>query len=202
MKNQGQFTPDELKHQKEIEKSATRIQSSRNKESIYKISRRYFHDANKPGLEGFRQPKTSWSLVSWVVEYSSLPHTEKLVAAHIASYYNLENQYAHPTYATLNEDSGISKATIAKAVQRMVESGEWRVWERTNPETGKVGFCYAPLTPKPEDKRDGKKWKSWSRTKNYNAFLESKNQTKEKRRATWKNNNSLKNSGTTKPQSS
>lgn len=202
MKNQENLTQEELKHQKEIEKSAARIQSSRNKESIYKTSRNYFHDSHKPGLEGFRKPKTSWSLVSWVVEYSSLPHTEKLVAAHIASYYNLENQYAHPSYATISEDSGISKATIAKAVQRMVESGEWRVWERTNPNTGKVGFCYAPFAPKPEDERNGKKWKAWNRTDAYDVFLESKNQTKEKRRATWKNNNSLKNSGTTQPQSS
>lgn len=133
----------------------------RKKESIYEISTTYFSetyqnfdDDGETTINYFRGASSSFKLVAWVMQFSSLRGSDKLVAATIASYYGYKRKYCFPTYQQIADDTGFSYGTISKGIKNMKLSGEWVVKRRGLSIVRRSNNCYAPLAPLKDDLRD------------------------------------------------
>lgn len=156
--------------------------------SIYDLSNAYFFPADKRNPEGFRKPKNSWTLVNWVISYSSLPPSAKVVAAQIASHYNSKTGYIYPTMETISYETGLNKNTVVKAVKFMVDSGEWHIEKISQKGRSKTLSFYIPRSPlklvtaengeKTGDTMDGPHWVSSFRTQEYIDYMKNKKETK------------------------
>lgn len=94
-----------------------------------KILRLYVKDKNGYKLKNFYllKAKSSWQLTTWILKYSDLKPTARLVSAHLSVFYNLDRGTCHPTFDTLQRVTGLSRATVNKAVREIEQSREWIV---------------------------------------------------------------------------
>jgi hypothetical protein len=123
---------------------------------LYEKSLRYFSDLPKSSTRGeeFRKPKSSWHLVAWVIGFSKLKKSDKLVAAQIASHYNINRGDCYPSYNRLVSETGLSRGTVAKAIKNIKHDGtEWKVTTHgSSEELSLRSNKYIPLAPKNPNK--------------------------------------------------
>lgn len=128
------------------------VQNTQN--SIQKVSETYFGSKLYKG-SSYRYAVNNWKLLGWVTRYSSLKGYPRLVATQLASYYDPKKGYAYPSYTDLEAKLGISKSTVARAVQKIKFSGEWIVLHvPVGRNVREISNRYYPLSPIAGDTRD------------------------------------------------
>lgn len=116
------------KKKKKSQFEDNRTQREKRREKTLRDQRRNFwnRDIGRRILAG--ESIGSWHLMEWVLRTSNLAGNAKLVAVQLAQRYSPDvGGSKHLSYTNLTDLTGLSRATIAKCIRLIQESGEWDI---------------------------------------------------------------------------